>query len=227
MLTIISKLTLLHDTFSRLLLLIPTFFVHNLSKYNTINKIFYNLSLDQVDGDCIEFGIFTGASLKHSIRSNKKYFKNSESIFYGLDSFEGFPDDDHPYFNKENFKNSYKNAKKIEKRFSNVKIIKGFFSDSINNSSEIKKINSLKFVFIDCDLYKSSIEPIKFIKDKIAQGGYIMIDDFTNIDKDGKTISHVFFDVFKNLNIVFTSNFGVSGVVYRYLGDSKIIDENS
>ena len=81
MLTIISKLTLLHDIFSRLLLLFPIFFVHNLSKYNTINKIFYNLALDQVNGDCIEFGIFTGASLKHSIRSNKKHFKNSKSIF--------------------------------------------------------------------------------------------------------------------------------------------------
>ena len=87
-----------------------------------------------------------------------------------------------------------KNRKKIFKCKNNKRL----FSDTLNNSSEIKKINSLKFVFIDCDLYKSSIEPIRFIKDKIAKGGYIMIDDFTNIDKDGKTISHVFLMNLKN-----------------------------
>ena len=218
MLLLISKLTILHDLFSRFVILVPVFLMHNLSKYMTLKKIFYNLSLDQVQGDCIEFGIFTGSSFKHSIRLNSKYNKNDSSLFFGLDSFEGFPDDTHPYFNKSNFKNNYKSTKKIEKKFSNSRIIKGFFSDTLKLNDEIKNINKLKFVFIDCDLYVSAVEPFDFIYDKLAIGSYIMIDDFVNLDTENRTISDIFFKKFQNNNVVFVSNFGVSGVVYRYLG---------
>ena len=137
MLSIISKLTFLHNIFSKLIISLPVFFTHNFSKYMNIKNAFYNLSLDQISGDCIEFGIFTGSSFKHAIRVDAKFNKNSESIFYGLDSFEGFPDDSHPYFNQENFKSSYTRAKKIEKVY-NPRIVKGFFDTLKNNSWIIK-----------------------------------------------------------------------------------------
>tara|TARA_B100001029_G_scaffold176998_1_gene180849 strand:+ start:128 stop:784 length:657 start_codon:yes stop_codon:yes gene_type:complete len=218
MISIIAKLTFLHNIFSKLIIAIPVFLMHNFSKYMMIKKIFYNLSLDQVKGDCIEFGIFTGSSFKHSIRLNSKLNKFDNSSFYGLDSFEGFPDDSHPYFNQSNFKNSYEKTKKIEKKFPNSKIIKGFFSDSLKNNKDLQNITSLKFVFIDCDLYTSAIEPLDYITDKLVKGSYIMIDDFVNIDKNGRTISDLFFEKFQEKKVVFVSSFGVSGVVYRYLG---------
>ena len=218
MLSLISKLTTLHNIFSRFIISLPVFLTHNFSKYMNIKNAFYNLSLDQISGDCIEFGVFTGSSFKHAIRVDAKYNKKSESIFYGLDSFEGFPDDSHPYFNQENFKSSYKRAKKIEKKFNNAQIIKGFFSDSLNNNSELKNIKKIKFAYIDCDLYTSAIEPIKFLEKRLVIGSYLMIDDFVNIDRHGRSISELFFSTFSEKNMVFVSSFGVSGVIYRYVG---------
>jgi hypothetical protein len=67
-------------------------------------------------------------------------------------------------------------------------------------------------------LYVSAVEPFDIIYDKLAIGSYIMIDDFVNLDTENRTISDIFFKKFQNNNVVFVSNFGVSGVVYRYLG---------
>ena len=75
MLSLISKLTILHNIFSRFIISLPVFFTHNFSKYMNIKNAFYNLSLDQITGDCIEFGVFTGSSFKHAIRVDAKFNK--------------------------------------------------------------------------------------------------------------------------------------------------------
>ena len=77
MLSLISKLTILHNIFSRFIISLPVFFTHNFSKYMNIKNAFYNLSLDQITGDCIEFGVFTGSSFKHAIRVDAKFNKKS------------------------------------------------------------------------------------------------------------------------------------------------------
>ena len=79
----------------------PTYYT---SKYIAIKKILYNLWIDQIEGDCIEFGIFTGSSFKHTIKTENRVNKKNKTRFFGLDSFEGFPDNDHPFFQDINFK---------------------------------------------------------------------------------------------------------------------------
>ena len=79
MLKLISKLTFLHSIYSYLINLLPSFLIHNTSKYVTIKKIITNLHIDQIKGDCIEFGIFTGFSFKHTIRTENNINKNNKT----------------------------------------------------------------------------------------------------------------------------------------------------
>ena len=73
---------------------------HNASKFFTIYKIWNNIKLDDIEGDYIEFGIFKGKSLLHSIKTYKQFFTSKDNImFYGLDSFDGFPSDNHNFYN--------------------------------------------------------------------------------------------------------------------------------
>ena len=184
MLKLISNLTFLHSIYSFLINLFPGFLIHNTSKYIAIKKVLINLWIDQIQGDCIEFGIFTGSSFKHTIRTEKKINRNNKNTcFYGLDSFEGFPDNDHPFFQDVNFKSSFKRAKKIENKFTGrAFVFKGYFSDSLNRESKLINIDKLKFVNIDCDLYISSIEPIDFI---IPEGIKINTPSQTEIEVAG------------------------------------------
>ena len=55
MLNLISRLTFLHTIYSKIVNLIPSFLVHNSSKYMAIKKVLTNLKIDQIDGDCISW----------------------------------------------------------------------------------------------------------------------------------------------------------------------------
>jgi len=216
LLSFVANSSILHFIASKFILLIPNFLEHNLSKYKIIKNIFYTIKMDQVRGDYVEFGCFTGSSLKHALNCNKKYFvKNSNMFFYGFDSFEGFPEQVHSTFINDNFKVNYLKVKKIEKKFKKCKIIKGFFNKTLSQKFIKQKITTIAFAFIDCDLAVSSKPVFKFILPRLISGSFLMIDDFYNLDKNNNSILKEFNKYKKNF--YFYKTFGLSGVVFRYI----------
>ena len=212
----------IHNTVSFFINLIPGFVIHNLGKYVQIKKALFNTAIDSIEGDYIEFGIFTGSSINHAnitwnkIKTKYKLKRN----FFGLDSFKGFPDDtEHKHFESSNFKSSYNFSKKLERKFLNqCFIIPGFFHESLPLLEEKNKLKKIAIAFIDCDLYSSSLPCISFIKKFITNGGYIIIDDCHNLDLKGKTILHAINDNFEiNKNLFLVDTYGYSGMVYRYI----------
>tara|TARA_B100001250_G_scaffold286226_1_gene248236 strand:+ start:1442 stop:2104 length:663 start_codon:yes stop_codon:yes gene_type:complete len=219
MLKLIANLQILHKIYSKLVIFFPIFLIHNNAKYITIKKVFFNLWIDGIKGDCIEFGIFTGSSFRHTINVENKLNKHSDTNFYGLDSFEGFPNSSHPFFKKTDFIANENKVKKIERiNKGKVHIIKGFFDESLKTET-LNNVKKLKFVHLDCDLYVSSIEPFRYIKSRLVNGAYLMIDDFTNIDREGKSIREAFYKEFNNHDFELIGYFGVDGVVIRFFSE--------
>lgn len=106
--------------------------------------------------------------------------------------------------------------KKIEKKFNNISIIKGFFNEFIKEIDN--KIKKISFGFIDCDLAVSATPCLIQLSKKIVPGGFIMIDDFFNVDKNGKSICKEFLKYFKlNTNVFIYKYFGIGGICLRYL----------
>ena len=97
-----------------------------------------------------------------------------------------------------------------------MKIIKGFFDEELQKEplSDIKKVS---FAFVDCDIYESASVVFKFLKPKMENGGFIMIDDFTSLDQNKNTISKSFFENFKINEEVFIFGHYSNGIVFRYL----------
>ena len=212
----------LHNLISFIINLFPQIVYHNISKYISIKKIIYNIGLDQIPGDYCEFGCFTGATLNHALYSYQKYIPSKEMTFYGFDSFEGFPVEVHSAFKSENFKVDYNFVKKLEKKFNNCKIIKGYFKDSLKRDDIKKNINKISVAFIDCDIGFSAIDVFEFIKPRLSFGAFIMIDDYFNIDKTKNSIlatMHKYFSL--NKDIYLHSHFGNGGIIFRYLNNSK------
>lgn len=188
-------------------------YVHNIEKYKMIYKIWADIQINNIEGDYLEFGILKGKSLLHSFNCAKKLnIKNLN--FYGFDSFEGFPVENHEFFIKNNFLSNYKKVKTTFIKFKNVHIIKGFFNETLkqDNVNEIKKIS---FVFIDCDIYESALSIMPFIKDRISIGGIIMIDDFLSIDKNGNSIYKAFIENFNIGKDCILVNTYSNGQVYK------------
>ena len=81
----------------------------------------------------------------------------------------------------------------------------------------VLKVDKICFAFVDCDIYESSIEVFEYLKPRMVSGGFIMIDDFLNVDNNGKTImSALFLNYELNQNIFFYSHYS-NGQVFRVL----------
>lgn len=185
---------------------------HNFSKFFAIKNIWSNIKMDNIQGDYIEFGIFKGKTLFHNIKTTNK-FQIKNINFYGLDSFEGFPVENHDFFKNKNFISSYDLVKSNFKNFKNVYIIKGFFHEALKKEALIN-LNSISFAFIDCDIYESSIDLFKYLNNRIVIGGFVMIDDFTSIDNNNNSIYKSFLENFEYENFIFYASYS-NGHIYR------------
>ena len=170
--------------------------------------------MDNIQGDYIEFGIFKGKSLYHSIKVAKKLKLYNDITFWGLDSFKGFLLKIIIFthlkilsLQKKLLKSFFKNKK--------TKIIEGFFDQSLNNEQLID-IKNISFAFVDCDIYESAEEVFQYLNKRISKGGFIMIDDFTSIDRNGNYIAKSFFDNFSNRDFILFDIYS-NGQTYRIM----------
>ena len=127
------------------------------------------IKVSQIDGLCMEFGVYNGDSIN--------YFSKAcpNKIWFGFDSFEGFQEDWRGgYFAKGNYSLDGKKPK-VNK---NVKLIKGWFKDTL---PKFLKLNNDKicFVHIDCDTYESTKEVLNILTSKkLTPGTLILFDEY-------------------------------------------------
>ena len=150
----------------------------------------------------IEFGVDRGGTLSTICK-----FIKSDSEVFALDSFGFFADDikEHvtnydshylgkyrPFTKKTRFKQfdylilQNQLNEVLSKKKSKLDIIKCHFPDKIDEK-ELEKINSVKysFVHIDFDLYKPTLEVIKFIIPKLEKNAIVLLDDYNFINQEG------------------------------------------
>lgn len=120
-------------------------------------------------GDFLEFGVYKGTTINYI---SKNIGKN---IVYGFDSFEGLPEDWRTGFSKGVFK-----VDKLPKVNSNVKLVKGYFNNSINKFKKRFPNSICRFIHIDCDLYSSTKCIFDNLENKIVSGTVIVFDEFFN-----------------------------------------------
>ena len=76
---LLGKVFILQDILSGLISRLNPAVYHNINKYLAIKKAFYLSSIEEIEGDYFEFGVFNGSSFSHAIRCAKKV-KNSIQI---------------------------------------------------------------------------------------------------------------------------------------------------
>ena len=163
------------------------------------------INYEIVEGDIIEFGVYSGRSLALLSYFHDLYYKNENKVnskfridrkIYGLDSFEGLPDgEDHPRWYTNLFKKNHSShpviAKDIvitpeiiEQFFESIELSKPVIIKGFYNQINLDNIKKLALVHIDCDLYSSTKEALNLIKDKLCTGTVILFDDWFNFKAD-------------------------------------------
>ena len=99
--------------------------------------------LPKNEGVCLEFGVFRGESINYCA----KRFPNR--VFYGFDSFQGFPEDGRSDWNQDFSVSMTPNIP------ANVQLYKGWFKDTLPQFIA-ENDRTVDFINIDCDLYSST-----------------------------------------------------------------------
>ena len=134
-----------------------------------------------LEGDYVEIGTFTGSSANLALRYMDNIFMNRKSYF--LDTYSGFDFEEA----KESFDTGFEGTHYLERD----KIINGLnemfsrynqdYHIIINNICKDDLPNQIKEIVIaniDVDMYDSTKSALNKVKNKIVQGGIIIIEDY-------------------------------------------------
>ena len=140
---------------------------------NNRKEVFnYVLKHLENDGIIAEFGVKSGKTINEL--ANKPLLR--KKTIYGFDSFVGIPED---WSGTKTLKGQLTNNDKLPKVAKNVKLIKGWFKDSLLTFCEHNSENAA-LLHIDCDLYQSTKEVLESFNTKIKPGTIIIFDEFFN-----------------------------------------------
>ena len=141
-------------------------------RYGTIALAINTIKNEKIKGHFAELGVFRGETSKiiHLLAPEKK--------LYLFDTFEGFPIE---FLENKAELNRFKNTQleAVKKRIGNLNNIiirKGIFPETTKGLES----ETFSFVYLDADLYKSTLEGLKFFYPKISKGRYLLIHDYHN-----------------------------------------------
>jgi O-methyltransferase len=159
---------------------------------------------NNISGDYLEFGVFQGRSFVHAYkyfhsRLRKYIASRGEELsdyrrqvekmrFFAFDSFAGLPDVDQGNLPlhwrgaaamkcpKDGFS---RNIAKAGVNLSDVRIVEGFFENSLTDVCRTSHQLTAGAVFhIDCDLYESTVQVLDFIAPLVQDGSVLTFDDW-------------------------------------------------
>jgi hypothetical protein len=141
-----------------------------------------------LEGDYLEFGVFRGHTFAGAFHSAKRYGLDSIH-FYAFDSFCGLPPssgvdaEGFRHFEEGDFACSEQdfldNLRRENVDLARVTAIPGWFHEVL--TEDLKRQLPLKraaIVWVDCDLYQSTIPVLDFITDYLQNGTVLIFDDW-------------------------------------------------
>lgn len=152
-----------------------------------LHRVMRLASLYELRGDYLEFGVDTGKSFTAAYHIAQKY--NLPSMkFYAFDSFQGLPESKGVDKEVEQFKKGEyacseeqfrENLRKKGVDMAKVTTVPGWYDNTLNDATKKKlPLKSAAVVWIDCDLYESTVPVLNFLTDYAQDGTILIFDDW-------------------------------------------------
>lgn len=130
----------------------------------------YALQSIATDGHYLEFGVFTGGTIRYLAR------RIGQRAIHGFDSFEGLPE---AWLGSSVGAKSFDVKGRLPRVPSNVALHRGLFNVSLPQwlSDNPGKV---AFIHVDCNLYSSTKTILDIIAPRVANGTVILFDEYFN-----------------------------------------------
>jgi hypothetical protein len=185
-----------------------------------------------LEGDYLEFGVFQGRTFipayHFAQRNNLKGMR-----FYGFDSFAGLPaikgNDEGGEFTQGQYCLSLEQFKKLISkrgvRLDKIDLVKGWYDEVLNDGTRKHlSLEKAALVFVDCDLYESTVPVLNFITDYLQSGTIIAFDDWYCFKGDPEKGEHKAFREWLQKNSAFDA---IEFHKFGWSGNSFIIRANN
>ena len=148
-------------------------------------KAFRALSFNKINGDYVEFGSHGCTTFSLAYRQSRTH--RHKAKLWAFDSFAGLPKkvdtrDEHSKWIEGTMHTSLDDfhrlcaQKEIPKDVYTV--VPGFFADTLPKISAQEPPLDIALAYVDCDLYSSTVEVLKFLKPRLKHGMIIAFDDY-------------------------------------------------
>jgi O-methyltransferase len=144
----------------------------------------------QVEGDYLEFGVATGRSFTrayHELQRRRSYHDVSTPIrYFAFDSYEGLPPSDESLKPKQYRHGAYAVAEEAFRAnltvagvpLDEVVMVKRWYQDLTAQDKLELGLTKAALVHIDCDLYVSARDVLRFVGDLLVDGSVVVLDDY-------------------------------------------------
>ncbi len=145
---------------------------------------------DGIPGDLIETGVWRGGATI-LMRAILKARGVTDRVVWAADSFAGLPPPNAGQYpldegiNLHRFPQLAVPLERVQDNFrryglldGQVRFLKGWFRDTLP-AAPIERLAVLR---LDGDLYESTIQALESLYDKLSPGGFVIVDDFGNIE---------------------------------------------
>ena len=166
----------------------PTVLAHTLIGLRRLHHLEYcarQLFADQVAGDFFEAGVCQGGALIF-LRALQIALGESHRKTWGADSFQGLPaaetlQDEGLNFTESAYPWLAISQQTVQEHFQryelwdqHVQLIPGWFENSLPSLD----VGPIALLRLDADLYKSTMDVLDNLYDKVSAGGFIIVDDY-------------------------------------------------
>ncbi len=139
-------------------------------RYKLYDYIINRMSLSDAPIDYIEFGVFSGNSIKWWAQ----HVSHVDTRFYGFDTFEGLPENWGVSYQKGDMQSTMPNIGD-----NRVMLIKGLFQDTLHPFLKKGYIGDRKkIIHFDADLFSSTLYTLTSIAPYLNPGDILIFDEF-------------------------------------------------
>jgi hypothetical protein len=149
-------------------------------------KAFSAVAANAIPGPYLEFGVGRGQTLWLAWRASRGYHLDID--LWGFDSFEGLPassseiDTSHPNWLPGEYANTQesvrRNVSALGVDLDRVTFVPGFYSESLTPQRRTELPDHASLVYIDCDMYESTVDALDYVGDIVRHGMVLAFDDW-------------------------------------------------
>jgi hypothetical protein len=158
---------------------------HNqIGRRGMVNQAFDFTCINGVQGDYFEFGVWRGGTFCFAHRMKKRLRRSMK--LWAFDSFAGLPaidDEKYNVWKKGEYACSEPEFRAILRRNgvrdNEYEVVRGYYQDSLNDELH-RRMQGVQaaIVYVDCDLYISTMQVLTFVSRYLVDGSIICFDDY-------------------------------------------------